>query len=92
MTSKSETVLRQIHELDNKSHSESFQQFYAWLTEDEDSSIRNATNNLMILRLFSVEISNKSLQDGTRQDVITFLDKRKKSVDSDHKLRKWILN
>ena len=47
MTSKPETVLLQIKELENQSHTKSFLEFYSWLTDDEDSSIRNATNYLL---------------------------------------------
>jgi len=81
LTSKPETILLQIKELDNQNHSESFLKFYNWLIDDEDSSVRNATNYLMILRLFSKDISHKGLTDVTKEDVITFLDKRKKSID-----------
>ena len=89
MTSKPETVLLQIEQLENQDHSKLFLQFYHWLTDDEDSSVRNATNYMMILRLFSVEIAKKDLKDVTKDDVIQFLDKRKKSTEVDPD-KKWI--
>ena len=35
MTSKLETILKQIKELSNSNHSKSFLEFYGWLIEDE---------------------------------------------------------
>lgn len=77
MTSKPETILKQIEELSNSNHSKSFLEFYNWLIDDEDSSVRNAINYLMILRLFSVEISGKDLNNITKDDVLKVLGKRK---------------
>ena len=89
MTSKPETVLKQVNELDNENHRKSFLQFYNWLIDDEDRSIRNATNYLMILRLFSKKISNKDLHNINKEDVVQFLDKRRKSSESDPD-KKWV--
>jgi len=44
---------------------------------------------MMILRLFSVEIASKDLKDVTKDDVIQFLDKRRKSVEVDPD-KKWV--
>ena len=89
MTSKPQTILKQIKELENQSHSRSFLEFYEWLIDEEDSSIRNAINYLMVLRLFSVENSSKSLSDITKENITNFLDKRRKSLDDDPD-KKWI--
>ncbi len=89
MTSKPETIILQIRELENQNHSNSFLEFNDWLLDDEDSSVRNASNYLMILRLFSVEVFEKELSEITRDDVIQFLNKRKKSIDIDPD-KKWV--
>ena len=89
MTSKPETIILQIKELQNQNHSCSFLQFNDWLLDDEDSSVRNASNYLMILRLFSVDVSEKELSEITREDVIKFLDKRRKSTELDPD-KKWV--
>jgi len=89
MTSKPQTILKQIQELENPSHSKSFLDFYEWLIDEEDSSIRNATNYLTVLRLFSVDNASENLDDITKEDVLKFLDKRRKSSDDDPD-KKWM--
>jgi len=89
LTSKPETIILQIKELKNKNHGDSFLEFNDWLLNDEDSSVRNASNYLMILRLFSLEISGKDLSEITREDVVQFLDKHKKSSEVDPD-KKWV--
>lgn len=88
MTSKPETVIKQIENLENKTHSETFLKFYRWLTEEQDSSSRNATTYLKILRMFSIDIEDKHLDSILKEDVISFLDKRKKSIEDDPE-KKW---
>ena len=88
MTGKSETVLRQVHELDNKNPSKTFLEFYDWLTEDQDSSKRNTSTCLKILRMFSIDIGSKQLDKITKEDVVEFLDKRKKNLKIDLE-KKW---
>ena len=74
--------------LENKEHSETFLKFYNWLTDDQDSSAQNASTYLKILRLFSIDVGCKKLGKITKEDVIAFLDKRKKSVEVDPE-KKW---
>ena len=74
--------------LENKEHSETFLKFYNWLTDDQDSSAQNASTYLKILRLFSIDVGCKRLDKITKEDVIAFLDKRKKSVEVDPE-KKW---
>ena len=74
--------------LENKEHSETFLKFYNWLTEDQDSSAQNASTYLKILRLFSIDVGCKKLDKITKEDVMAFLDKRKKSVEVDPE-KKW---
>lgn len=62
-------------------------QFKDWLIEEEDSSDSNAANYLRVLKLFCNSIGKKNLKEITRQDVIEFLDKRKKSTDADPEKR-----
>ena len=88
MTSKPETVLKQIENLENKEHSKTFLEFYNWLTDDQDSSARNASSYLKILRMFSIDLGTKSLDKITKEDVTGFLDKRKKSIEVDPD-KKW---
>ena len=89
MTSKPETVIKQIENLENKVHSKTFLDFYNWLTDDQDSSPRNATTYLKILRMFSIDLGTKKLDDITKADITDFLDKRKKDHEIDPE-QKWI--
>lgn len=88
MTPKPETVIKQIQNLENKTHSEIFLEFYRWLTEEQNSSARNATTYLKILRMFSIHIEKTSIDSITKEDVLLFLDKRKKSIEDDPE-KKW---
>ena len=89
MTSKPETVLKKIKELENQVHAETFLEFYDWLTEDQDSSTGNASTYLKILRMFSVDLGIKKLSETSKEDIINFLDKRKKDRQIDPE-QKWI--
>ena len=82
MTSKPETIIQQIKEL-SKDHSELLIEFKDWLTDEENSSLCNATNYLRVLKLFSEHIGLKDLKKITKEDIITFLDKRKKPIETD---------
>ena len=88
MTSKTQTVIRQIQTLENKNHKETFLEFYRWLTQEQNSSERNAITYLKILRMFSMGIGDKALDSISKEDVILFLDKRKKSIELDPE-KKW---
>ncbi len=88
MTTKPETVIRQIEELP-KIHSKPLLQFKDWLVDDEDSMLSNAANYLRVLKLFSFHLGNKEFKNITREDVLEFLDKRKKSIDIDPD-KKWV--
>jgi len=88
MTSKPETVLKQIERLENQEHSEIFLEFYDCLTEDQDSTPRNASTYLKILRMFSIGIGSKKLEEVTKEDVVGFLDEKKKDPEIDPE-KKW---
>ena len=88
MTTKPETVIRQIEGLP-KIHSKPLLQFKDWLVDDEDSMLSNAGNYLRVLKLFSFDLGKKEFKDITREDVLKFLDKRKKSIDADPD-KKWV--
>ena len=51
----------------------------------------NAANCLIVLKLFSIELGKKEFKKVTREDVLEFLDKRKKSIDVDPE-KKWVEN
>ncbi len=92
MTSKPQSVLRQIRNLENKQHSKTFLEFYDWLTEDQDSSPRNAIAYLKVLRMMSIHIGKKKLDKISKADVVGFLDSKKKNseIDPDKKwMRTW---
>ena len=72
MTSKPETVLKQIEQLDCKDHSKIFLEFYDWLTEDQDNSARNASTYLKILRMFSISVGNKDLGKSSKMTLLDF--------------------
>jgi len=88
VTTKPETVIRQIEELP-KIQSRSLIQFKDWLIEDEDSSLANASNYLRVLKLFSFELGEKDFKAVSREDVLEFLNKRKKSPEIDPD-KKWV--
>jgi len=88
LTTKPETVIKQIEELP-EIHSKPLLQFKDWLIDDEDSSLTNAANYLRVLKLFSFELGEKDFRDITRENVLEFLDKRKKSINVDPE-KKWV--
>ena len=87
-TTKPETVIKQIEEL-HEIHSKPLLQFKDWLVDDEDSMLSNAANYLRVLKLFSLDLGEKDFKKVTREDVLEFLDKRKKSIDIDPDKR-WV--
>jgi len=88
VTTKPETVIKQIEELP-EIHRRPLLQFKDWLVDDEDSMLSNAANYLRVLKLFSFDLGKKEFKDVTREDVLEFLDKRKKSIDADPD-KKWV--
>ena len=68
MTTKPETVFKQIEELP-RNHSIPLMEFKDWLLDDEDSRASNTANYPLVLKLFSHEIGNKPFRDSTREDV-----------------------
>jgi integrase len=64
--------------------------FRDWLVEENDNSERNWINYFKIISMFSEHIGNKRFQDVTKEDVLSFLDKRKKSIEEDPD-QKWIV-
>lgn len=65
-------------------------QFKEWLEYENDNSERNWINYFKILDLFADHIGNKMFEDVNREDILSFLDKRKKSIDEDPE-KKWIV-
>ncbi len=88
MTTKPETVIKQIEELP-KIQRLPLLQFKDWLIEEEDSSMTNVGNYLRVLKLFSIELGNKEFKNISREDVLDFLNRRKKSIDVDPD-KKWV--
>ncbi|MEX2192509.1 MAG: hypothetical protein WD717_03920 [Nitrosarchaeum sp.] len=88
MTTKPETVIKQIEELP-EIHSRPLLQFKDWLVDEEDSMLTNAANYLRVLKLFSFDFGEKDFRDVTKEDVLNFLDKRKKSIEIDPEKR-WV--
>ena len=72
MTTKPETVIKQIEELP-KIQRLPLLQFKDWLIEEEDSSMTNVGNYLRVLKLFSIELGNKEFKNISREDVLDFL-------------------
>lgn len=70
-------------------HSSPLLQFKDWLVDEEDSMLSNAANYLRVLKLFSHELGLKDFKDVSREDVLGFLDKRKKSIEEDPE-KKWV--
>lgn len=89
MPSKPETVLKKI-DLLPEYQSELCFSFREHLLEENDNSERNCTNYLKIINLFANHIGKKRFEEVTREDVLSFLDKRKKSIDDDPE-KKWIV-
>ena len=88
MTTKPETVIQKVGELP-KNHSIPLLQFKDWLVDEEDSMLSNAANYLRVLKLFSGHIGEKNFKDVTREEVLEFLDQRKKTRDVDPG-KKWV--
>jgi len=88
VTTKPETVIKQIEELP-KIQRLPLLQFKDWLIEEEDSSMTNVGNYLRVLKLFSIELGNKEFKNISREDVLDFLNRRKKSIDVDPD-KKWV--
>ena len=76
MPVKPETILRRVKLLPEY-QSKLYLEFKDWLENEQDNSERNWLNYFKVLVLFSDHIGSKKL-DVTKEDVITFLDKRKK--------------
>jgi len=88
LTTKPETIIKQVGEL-SEIHSKLLLQFKDWLIDEEDSMLSNAANYLRVLKLFSNELGEKDFKKVTREDILEFLDKRKKSIDADPDKR-WV--
>ena len=80
MTSKPETVLKQIEGLPCKAHSEKFIEFYNWLIDEEDSKPTNGITYLKTLRPFSLHNIKVELEDVSKEDVLDFLNTKKKPL------------
>ena len=90
MPVKPETMLKRVNQLPDH-QSKLYLEFKDWLENEQDNSARNWLNYFKVLTLFSDHIgTKKQLQDVTRDDVLAFLDKRKKSIDVDPE-KKWIV-
>ena len=89
MPTKPETILKKIDSLPDY-QSRLCLKFKKWLEYENDNSERNWINYLKILSLFANHIENARFEDVTRDDVLSFLDKRKKSIDDDPD-KKWIV-
>ncbi len=88
MTTKPETIIRQITNL-SEAHKKVLLQFKDFLVDEEDSTLTNASNYLRVLKLYSRDIGNKDFKDVTRDDVLEFLNKRRKSIEEDPE-KKWV--
>lgn len=66
MTSKPETIIKQIEELP-PIYSKMILKFKDWLIDEEDSSFANAGNYLRVLNLFCKDLGNKELKDVTKE-------------------------
>ena len=89
MPSKPETILKKISLLPDH-QSRVCLQFKDWLVEEYDNSERNWINYLKVLNLFAGHIGVRSFADVKREDILSFLDKRKKSIEEDPE-KKWIV-
>ena len=82
MPSNPETVLKKIDLLPDH-QAELCLRFRDFLLEENDSSERNCINYLKIINMFAIHIGNKKFEDVTRDDVLSFLDQRKKAIEDD---------
>ena len=89
MPSKPETVLKKIDQLPNHQSSQC-REFRDYLLYENDNSERNCINYLKIINLFAGHIGDKKFKDVTREDILSFLDKRKKSIEQDPE-KKWVV-
>ena len=89
MPVKPETILRRVKLLPEY-QSKIYLEFKDWLVDEQDNSERNWLNYFKVLVLFSDYIGSKKLEDVTKDDVISFLDKRKKSIEIDPD-KKWVV-
>jgi hypothetical protein len=79
MPTKPETILKKISLLPEH-QVEPCLKFKEWLEYENDNSERNWINYLKILALFTDHIGNKTFEDVTREDILSFLDKREKPL------------
>jgi len=77
MPVKPETILRRVRLLPEY-QSKLYLEFKDWLQNEQDNSERNWLNYFKVLVLFSDHICSKELKDVTKDDVVTFLKKKKK--------------
>ena len=78
MPVKPETILRRVQLLPEH-QSKLYLEFKDWLENEQDNSERNWLNYFKVLVLFSDYIGDKKrLEDVTKDDIVVFLDKRKK--------------
>jgi len=89
MPTKPETILKKIESLPDH-QSKLCLKFKEWLEYENDNSERNWINYLKVLNLFATHIENKAFEDVKRNDILSFLDKRKKSIEKDSE-KKWIV-
>jgi len=83
MPVKPETILKRIESLPDH-QAKPYLEFKSWLENDEDNSERNWVNYFKVLVLFSDDIGHdKHLDRVTKDDVLSFLDKRKKNAKID---------
>ena len=88
MTSKPETIFNKVSTLP-ENYRKPLIEFKDWLLDEQDNTERNASNYLKIMTLFSEHLKGKDFSKVTREDIVSFLDKRKKSIDQDPE-KKWI--
>ena len=65
-----------------REHAELFEG-YRTLLLNNDSSTRNANNNIAVLILFSRFINKKDLYQVERKDIFSFIDSHKRSIEQD---------
>lgn len=90
MPIKPETILRRVRLLP-ECQSQLYLEFKDWLEDEQDNSERNWINYFKVLVLFSDHIGPKKLEDVTKDDILSFLDKRKKSIAA-YPDKKWVVN
>ena len=83
MPIKPETILKRIEESLSDHQVKLCFEFKDWLENERDNSERNCLNYFKVLVIFSDHIGTKHFEDVTKEDVLEFLDKRKKSNEED---------